>query len=29
MGSVLIREKRCNMEKQKEVMTAVHPTSAQ
>ena len=29
MGLVLIREKRCNMEKQKEVMTAVHPTSAQ
>ena len=29
MGLLLIEEKRCNMEKQKEVMTAVHPTSAQ
>ena len=29
MGLLLIKEKRCNMEKQKEVMTAVHPTSAQ
>ena len=29
MGLLLIREERCNLEKQKEVMTAVHPTSAQ
>lgn len=29
MGLQLARKKRCNMEKQKEVMTAVHPISAQ